>query len=206
VLAVNLFLMSVLKSDILYVTLKINYFLCGRLSTDTKKNDSLWCQFFKWTVTKKSNFKNKKSGAAAIAVGAVVAGAVVEEPMPLDETSKGRGTDLSPSSSGYAAAPLPCPGRALAMGRSLTKSLEAEAACARLSSGHAAASVEVAAAKGGVNSGESALVKEEDKKIIPDLMGAGLSGSVGTNDGFGLDSHGAPGARSHHDGVFKKRG
>jgi hypothetical protein len=203
VLAVNLFLMSVLKSDILYVTLKINYFLCGRLSTDTKKMILYGVNFLNGPSPKKSNFKNKKVEPPPSPSLPVL---VVEEPMPLDETSKGRGTDLSPSSSGYAAAPLPCPGRALAMGRSLTKSLEAEAACARLSSGHAAASVEVAAAKGGVSSGESALVKEEDKKIIPDLMGAGLSGSVGTNDGFGLDSHGAPGARSHHDGVFKKRG
>jgi hypothetical protein len=90
--------------------------------------------------------------------------------MPLDETSKVRGTDLSPSSSGYAAAPLPCPGRALAMGRSLTKSLEAEAACARLSSGHAAASVEVAAAKGGGGGGPGGVAcGTMAMRVLPDL-------------------------------------
>jgi hypothetical protein len=54
-----------------------------------------------------------------------------------------------------------------------------------------------------VSSGESALL-QEDREIIPDLMGAGLSSSVGANNGFGLDPHGAAGARSHHDGVFEE--
>jgi hypothetical protein len=61
------------------------------------------------------------------------------------------------------------------------------------------------AAKERVSGGECALLQEEDREIIPDLMGARLSGSVGTNDGFGLDPHGAAGTRSHCDGgVFEE--
>jgi hypothetical protein len=55
-----------------------------------------------------------------------------------------------------------------------------------------------------VSSGESALL-QEDREIIPDLMGARLLRSVGTNDGFGLNPHSAAGARSHSDGeVFEQ--
>jgi hypothetical protein len=46
---------------------------------------------------------------------------------------------------------------------------------------------------------------QEDREIIPDLMGARLLRSVGTNDGFGLNPHSAAGARSHSDGeVFEQ--